>query len=182
MSKRNRNKSIAEENTAVLMEAVDTTDVVVTTPVEQTTDQVPVDYKFLIEYIVRNGIPEKYFDPKFKFTWQNSTVEVDIRDCDILKCLGYPTETNERRTEFAVPQYLNLANKPVYLPCTIDGVYKVEIFQHRKGIELFRNYIRKLNEYVDDMNSLIKFIFENQADVESLNKIKDSFISGTVKL
>lgn len=180
MSKKNRNKNITEENSAVLMEMNTDEQKVVSDDTKN--ELVPVDYQFLIEYITRNGIPEKYFDPKFKFTWQNSTIEVDIRDCDILKCFGYPTETNERRTEFAVPHYLNLSNKPVYLPCTIDGVYKVEIFQHRKGVELFRNYIRKLNDYVDDMNSLLKFIFENQDDVESLNKIKDSFVTGTVKL
>lgn len=161
MSKRNRSRNTVDQvNTAAetvteeQVESVTDTDEVTEVVAEENTnnnasstvvEKSSIDYKTLIETIVRNGIPAKYFDPKFKFTWQNSSIELDIRDCDIIKCFGYPTEINERRSEYSVPHYLNLANKPVYLPCTIDGVYGVELFQHRKGIELFRSYIRKIN-------------------------------------
>lgn len=199
MSKRNRNRNAVEQINTVVetvteeqVESTIDTDEVTEVATEENTvitdkssivvEKSSIDYKSLIETITRNGIPAKYFDPKFKFTWQNSSIELDIRDCDIIKCFGYPTEINERRSEYSVPHYLNLANKPVYLPCTIDGVYRVELFQHRKGIELFRSYIRKINTYIDDTNALIKFISENANDSESLNKIKESFNTGFIKL
>lgn len=198
MSKRNRNRNTTEQVNTVTetdieeqVSTVSDTDEVTEVAVDENTivvnsssatEKSSIDYKTLIETIVRNGIPAKYFDPKFEFTWQNSSIELDIRDCDIIKCFGYPTEINERRSEYSVPHYLNLANKPVYLPCTIDGVYGVELFQHRKGIELFRSYIRKINTYIDDTNALIKFISENANDSESLTKIKDSFNTGFIKL
>lgn len=187
MSKKNRNRTqtnVASMNTAAVMEATDvqedtdtTTDTKevstesvesVAEPTEEVTSDMVDIKRTWISDIVRNGLPEDLVDTTFTVCWQSKIIEIDLRDCDILKVYGYPFVGNERRADFAVPHYLGLATKKLYLPCSTDGKFVIEEFTGRKGTELLNAYFRKMHDFIEDQNQVIRHIFDmKDSEVET---------------
>ena len=182
MAKKNRNRvqsDVSSMNTTAIMEVADadnteidedTTTEVVSTPVVKFN----IKQQWMHE-VARNGLPEELFDTTFTVIWQTKRITVDLKDCNILKAYGYPFAGNERRSDFAVPHYLGLTTKKLYLPCTVDGKFSLEEFTARKGTELLNSYFNKLHEYIEDMNNLLRYI--NELPEESVAEKYNEFIS-----
>lgn len=155
-----------------------------TTPIEQVkeTTTVPIksvhDRKFdIMRNLLRNGLPTNIFNPVLQVIWQQSTIEIDVRDADVLEALRYPFAGCERTMDYAVPSFLAIAANPIYLPVKVyndkfpRGDERVEVFQHRKGVLLLERYYGKYREYLTNMNDLIKYINElSDEDFEEFEK------------
>lgn len=133
---------------------------------ESTTPEIKVNNtpeisKFeLITSLCRDGLPAYLVDTTISFTWENKTISLDIRDCDVLDNYRFPVPGQERRTDFVVPHFLGLSADSVVLPCKIDGEEAVLRFQHLKATKLLNAYFSKIREYAKTLSDIIARINE----------------------
>lgn len=136
---------------------------VVPTPVNKEDNTVrtvkTISKQQLISSLCREGLPLYMFDTTVSFRWENSTITLDIRDCDVLDMYRYPLPDQDRRGDFAVPHYLGLSTDSISLPCMVDGNYTIGVFQHLKANRLLKAYFAKHREYAQNLSDIINWIW-----------------------
>lgn len=111
----------------------------------------------LSQDLIRNGIARINFNPEVKYIFQKKTYFFDFEDLSIFNQMQFPQQVDcfdpgQR------PELLNLAQFPLYIPCTCNDEYVLFQAQHRAGKDLFQKYVSMIKKYREVMSMLLRAI------------------------
>lgn len=107
--------------------------------------------------LIKNGIARTNFNPEVKYMFQKKTYVFNFEDLSIFNQVRFPQQVDcfdpGQRAEL-----LNLAQFPLYIPCTYNGEYVLFQAQHRAGKDLFQKYVSMIKRYREVMSMLLRMI------------------------
>lgn len=107
--------------------------------------------------LIKNGIARVNFNPEVKYVFQKKTYLFNFEDLAIFNQVQFPQQVDcfdpgQR------PELLNLAQFPLYIPCTCNGEFVLFQAQHKAGKDLFQKYVSMVKRYREVMSMLLRMI------------------------
>ena len=133
----------------------------------------PYTLNNVVSDLIRNGLPEDYFDPLIPINFGGKQYVADFRDLAILDVLHYPGTESDALSPVDTT-LLNLMSKYVAIPVVRAGKEEVIKVKLKFAREVYLKYSQKCLEYIDAYNMLVEGlidIFKN-TDLSTIDRDK----------
>lgn len=126
----------------------------------------------LVSDLIKNGLPEDYFDPLIPINFGGKQYVADFRDLAILDILRYPdTETDALScTNITLS---NMMSRYVAIPVIRAGKSEVIKVKLKFAREVYMMYSKKCLEYIDVYNMLVEGLLDIFKNTEFSNIDRD---------
>lgn len=128
----------------------------------------------LVSDLIKNGLPEDYFDPLIPINFGGKQYVADFRDLAILDILRYP-DTEADALSCTNITLSNMMSRYVAIPVIRAGKSEVIKVKLKFAREVYMMYSKKCLEYIDVYNMLVEGlldIFKN-TEFSSIDRDKE---------
>lgn len=126
----------------------------------------------LVSDLIRNGLPEDYFDPLIPINFSGKQYVADFRDLAILDILRYPdTEADALSCTNSI--LVNMMSRYVAIPVIRAGKHEVIKVKLKFAREVYMMYSKKCLEYIDVYNMLVEGLLDIFKNTELTNIDRD---------
>ena len=113
----------------------------------------------VVSDLIRNGIPEDYFDPLIPISFGGKQYVADFRDLAILDTLRYPE--NESAAVSGIDNVINnTMSRYIAIPVLRAGKEEVIKIKLKFAREVYFKYSSKCLEYVDVYNMIVEGLLD----------------------
>ena len=126
----------------------------------------------LVSDLIRNGLPEDYFDPLIPINFSGKQYVADFRDLVILDILRYP-DTDADALSCTNSTLINMMSRYVAIPVIRAGKNEVIKVKLKFAREVYMMYSKKCLEYIDVYNMLVEGLLDIFKNIKFSNIDRD---------
>jgi hypothetical protein len=126
----------------------------------------------LVSDLIKNGLPEDYFDPLIPINFGGKQYVADFRDLAILDILRYP-DTEADALSCTNITLSNMMSRYVAIPVIRAGKSEVIKVKLKFAREVYMMYSKKCLEYIDVYNMLVEGLLDIFKNTEFSNIDRD---------
>jgi len=126
----------------------------------------------LVSDLIKNGLPEDYFDPLIPINFGGKQYVADFRDLAILDILRYP-DTEADALSCTNITLSNMMSRYVAIPVIRAGKSEVIKVKLKFAREVYMMYSKKCLEYIDVYNMLVEGLLDIFKNIEFSNIDRD---------